>query len=204
MFTVPPPIPPRQNSVVVPPAPPPQPTTNSGDSDGDGEQWNCSACTFLNHPALKQCECCEMPRMTGGGGGAGLASTTGTTRCHEHSPGALCYCHDKWVKIRIGCMDFMQYLNEASLLLNFELNFHGFPLFICPIGYITRQTLLILYIYKNPRDILWFWSMNRLKCFVRPEKFLKNIHIMHMFSFPCIVLFKNKPISKIHVSMPIV
>ncbi|XP_021355285.1 TGF-beta-activated kinase 1 and MAP3K7-binding protein 3-like isoform X1 [Mizuhopecten yessoensis] len=57
----PPPIPPRIHH--VPPPPPPQPLTGSGDLDGDGEQWNCSACTFLNHPALNKCECCEMPRM---------------------------------------------------------------------------------------------------------------------------------------------
>ncbi|XP_048766752.2 mitogen-activated protein kinase kinase kinase 7-interacting protein 3 homolog isoform X2 [Ostrea edulis] len=61
----PPPIPPRTPitapaTALVPPAPPPQPLQ---DSDGDGEPWNCSACTFLNHPALNKCECCEMPRM---------------------------------------------------------------------------------------------------------------------------------------------
>ncbi|KAL5010380.1 hypothetical protein ScPMuIL_012685 [Solemya velum] len=58
---VPPPLPPRPNHNPVPPPPPPQPSAGSGDSD-DGEQWSCSACTFLNHPALKTCECCEMPR----------------------------------------------------------------------------------------------------------------------------------------------
>lgn len=61
---VPPPLPPRIAAASqVPPAPPRQPTVNSGDSDIDGEQWSCSACTFLNHPALNKCECCEMPRM---------------------------------------------------------------------------------------------------------------------------------------------
>lgn len=57
----PPPLPPRMS--YVPPPPPLQPIIGSGDSEGDGEQWNCSACTFLNHPALNKCECCEMPRM---------------------------------------------------------------------------------------------------------------------------------------------
>lgn len=61
---VPPPLPPRISASQVPPAPPNQQPVNSGDSDADGEQWSCSACTFLNHPALNKCECCEMPRMS--------------------------------------------------------------------------------------------------------------------------------------------
>ena len=32
----------------------------------EGENWHCAACTFLNHPALKHCECCEMPRVPAG------------------------------------------------------------------------------------------------------------------------------------------
>uniref|UniRef100_A0A3P8WDH6 TGF-beta activated kinase 1 (MAP3K7) binding protein 2 n=1 Tax=Cynoglossus semilaevis TaxID=244447 RepID=A0A3P8WDH6_CYNSE len=28
----------------------------------DGTQWSCTACTFLNHPALNRCEECEFPR----------------------------------------------------------------------------------------------------------------------------------------------
>ncbi|XP_052809006.1 mitogen-activated protein kinase kinase kinase 7-interacting protein 3 homolog isoform X2 [Mya arenaria] len=59
---VPPPLPPRL--VLVPPVPPAQPAVNSGDSDADGEPWSCSACTFLNYPALTKCEVCEMPRMS--------------------------------------------------------------------------------------------------------------------------------------------
>ncbi|XP_071506216.1 uncharacterized protein [Diadema antillarum] len=32
-------------------------------SDPDeGQQWSCTHCTFLNHPFLDKCECCEMPR----------------------------------------------------------------------------------------------------------------------------------------------
>ncbi|XP_060096732.1 TGF-beta-activated kinase 1 and MAP3K7-binding protein 2 isoform X1 [Heteronotia binoei] len=30
--------------------------------EDEGAQWNCTACTFLNHPALNRCEQCEMPR----------------------------------------------------------------------------------------------------------------------------------------------
>jgi len=32
------------------------------DADDDAGGWNCSACTFRNHPALDKCEQCEMPR----------------------------------------------------------------------------------------------------------------------------------------------
>ncbi|KAM4633543.1 TGF-beta-activated kinase 1 and MAP3K7-binding protein 2 isoform 1-T3 [Polymixia lowei] len=28
----------------------------------EGTQWSCTACTFLNHPALNRCEQCEFPR----------------------------------------------------------------------------------------------------------------------------------------------
>lgn len=30
--------------------------------EDDGVQWSCTACTFLNHPALNRCEQCEFPR----------------------------------------------------------------------------------------------------------------------------------------------
>uniref|UniRef100_W5NK53 TGF-beta activated kinase 1 (MAP3K7) binding protein 2 n=1 Tax=Lepisosteus oculatus TaxID=7918 RepID=W5NK53_LEPOC len=30
--------------------------------EDEGAQWNCTACTFLNHPALLRCEQCEFPR----------------------------------------------------------------------------------------------------------------------------------------------
>ncbi|XP_061195909.1 mitogen-activated protein kinase kinase kinase 7-interacting protein 3 homolog isoform X1 [Saccostrea echinata] len=85
----PPPIPPRTpittpTTALIPPAPPPQPQQ---DSDGDGEPWNCSACTFLNHPALNKCECCEMPRMNTS------PPTTGTVR--HVCTSELCYCHNR-------------------------------------------------------------------------------------------------------------
>ncbi|XP_061883785.1 TGF-beta-activated kinase 1 and MAP3K7-binding protein 3 isoform X2 [Entelurus aequoreus] len=34
------------------------------DEDFEGAQWGCEYCTFLNHPALKRCEQCDMPRYT--------------------------------------------------------------------------------------------------------------------------------------------
>ncbi|XP_021180067.2 TGF-beta-activated kinase 1 and MAP3K7-binding protein 2 isoform X1 [Fundulus heteroclitus] len=30
--------------------------------EDEGPRWNCTACTFLNHPALNRCEQCEFPR----------------------------------------------------------------------------------------------------------------------------------------------
>ncbi|KPP79792.1 TGF-beta-activated kinase 1 and MAP3K7-binding protein 2-like [Scleropages formosus] len=30
--------------------------------EDEGAHWNCTACTFLNHPALNRCEQCEFPR----------------------------------------------------------------------------------------------------------------------------------------------
>lgn len=68
----PPPLPPRIHA--IPPPPPAQPPMGSGDSDGDGEQWSCSACTLLNHPALNKCECCEMPRINSSPPSTGLSS----------------------------------------------------------------------------------------------------------------------------------
>jgi len=32
----------------------------------EGRLWNCSECTFANHPSLATCEICEMPRITMG------------------------------------------------------------------------------------------------------------------------------------------
>lgn len=55
----------------VPPKPPKGPTKPEGSrsarlvsepEEDDGVQWSCTACTFLNHPALNRCEQCEFPR----------------------------------------------------------------------------------------------------------------------------------------------
>ncbi|XP_026561426.1 TGF-beta-activated kinase 1 and MAP3K7-binding protein 2 [Pseudonaja textilis] len=54
------PVPPKpkadQKSVVK------TPKTVPDTEEDEGAQWNCTACTFLNHPALNRCEQCEMPR----------------------------------------------------------------------------------------------------------------------------------------------
>ena len=44
-------------------------------------QWSCAECTFLNHPALKECEQCEMPRVMIG---------TDSQRTHQAQN---CFCH---------------------------------------------------------------------------------------------------------------
>uniref|UniRef100_A0A8D0EC99 TGF-beta-activated kinase 1 and MAP3K7-binding protein 2 n=1 Tax=Salvator merianae TaxID=96440 RepID=A0A8D0EC99_SALMN len=38
------------------------PKTVPDTEEDEGAHWNCTACTFLNHPALNRCEQCEMPR----------------------------------------------------------------------------------------------------------------------------------------------
>lgn len=30
------------------------------------DSWSCSACTFINHPALNRCECCDLPKLSFG------------------------------------------------------------------------------------------------------------------------------------------
>uniref|UniRef100_A0A1A8NTV1 TGF-beta activated kinase 1/MAP3K7 binding protein 2 n=1 Tax=Nothobranchius rachovii TaxID=451742 RepID=A0A1A8NTV1_9TELE len=35
---------------------------NADQEEDEGVQWSCTACTFLNHPALNRCEQCEFPR----------------------------------------------------------------------------------------------------------------------------------------------
>jgi len=48
----------------------------------DEGRWNCSECTFANHPSLATCEICEMPRIT-----------MGTTNMQQIS--RTCFCHPK-------------------------------------------------------------------------------------------------------------
>ncbi|XP_066266464.1 TGF-beta-activated kinase 1 and MAP3K7-binding protein 3-like isoform X2 [Branchiostoma lanceolatum] len=53
------------------PVPPPSaasqhrqaPNPSAAPEEAEGPQWNCRACTFLNHPQLDKCEICEMPRV---------------------------------------------------------------------------------------------------------------------------------------------
>ncbi|XP_060907297.1 TGF-beta-activated kinase 1 and MAP3K7-binding protein 2 isoform X2 [Labrus mixtus] len=45
-----------------PSAPSPTPPLDVGQEEDEGTQWSCTACTFLNHPALNRCEQCEFPR----------------------------------------------------------------------------------------------------------------------------------------------
>ena len=42
------------------------PSPSVSEVTAEGGQWACSECTFYNHPALDQCEQCEMPRITQG------------------------------------------------------------------------------------------------------------------------------------------
>ncbi|XP_054753018.2 TGF-beta-activated kinase 1 and MAP3K7-binding protein 2-like isoform X1 [Lytechinus pictus] len=48
----------------IPPGPPivPDPVSPPVLDPDEGQQWSCTHCTFLNHPFLDKCECCEMPR----------------------------------------------------------------------------------------------------------------------------------------------
>ncbi|XP_030637816.1 TGF-beta-activated kinase 1 and MAP3K7-binding protein 2 isoform X2 [Chanos chanos] len=47
----------------VPPKPPKEGSGKRAEQEEDeGTQWNCTACTFLNHPALNRCEQCDFPR----------------------------------------------------------------------------------------------------------------------------------------------
>ncbi|XP_041660922.1 TGF-beta-activated kinase 1 and MAP3K7-binding protein 2 isoform X3 [Cheilinus undulatus] len=46
----------------VPPKPKGTLSVDVGQEEDEGTQWSCTACTFLNHPALNRCEQCEFPR----------------------------------------------------------------------------------------------------------------------------------------------
>ena len=51
-------------------------------------QWSCAECTFLNHPALKECEQCEMPRVMIG---------TDLQRAHLAKN---CFCHPQDIPLK--------------------------------------------------------------------------------------------------------
>ena len=55
--------------------------TSNDSRDMKEPQWSCSECTFLNHPALKECEECEMPRVMIG------------TDLHRVHQAKSCFCH---------------------------------------------------------------------------------------------------------------
>ena len=68
--------------------PDPGPLASASDTSSSSlveeQQWPCSACTFLNHPALKNCEECDMPRIL-----------IGTKPDLLHQPGRPCFCHSR-------------------------------------------------------------------------------------------------------------
>jgi len=52
-----------------PPVAEPMETETPAPSDlvaGEGGKWNCSQCTFANHPQLDTCEICNMPKIKTG------------------------------------------------------------------------------------------------------------------------------------------
>merc|ERR1719357_197616 len=73
------------------------------DDSDDNNQWACCTCTYLNHPLLKSCEQCSMPRFMVGTSDV----ATGRQRQHPSSPAAAatttpsvnvhpdqaCFCH---------------------------------------------------------------------------------------------------------------
>ena len=59
----------------------PQGISTNDSVDNKEPQWSCAECTFLNHPALKECEQCEMPRVMIG------------TDLHRIHQAKSCFCH---------------------------------------------------------------------------------------------------------------
>ncbi|XP_073709184.1 TGF-beta-activated kinase 1 and MAP3K7-binding protein 2 isoform X2 [Garra rufa] len=56
------PVPPKPPKVLAKPEGGRSARVVSEPEEDDGVQWSCTACTFLNHPALNRCEECEFPR----------------------------------------------------------------------------------------------------------------------------------------------
>ena len=50
-------------------------------------QWPCTKCTFLNHPALKFCEECEMPRFNVNSASTAKSTTSAATKQIENDLG---------------------------------------------------------------------------------------------------------------------
>ena len=79
--------------------------TSSESSERQEPQWSCAECTFLNHPALKECEQCEMPRVMIG------------TELHRAHQAKNCFCHPQDVVSSSTSTSF-QPLVATSLLSN--------------------------------------------------------------------------------------
>lgn len=80
----------------VPPKPKDQRSTikapkTQDTEDEEGAQWNCTACTFLNHPALIRCEQCEMPRHFWAKGPS--SSETSSKVQERHLSWGVFHCH---------------------------------------------------------------------------------------------------------------
>ncbi|XP_023666018.1 TGF-beta-activated kinase 1 and MAP3K7-binding protein 2 isoform X1 [Paramormyrops kingsleyae] len=56
------PVPPKPKGTLSVESSSRTPKTVADQEEDEGVQWSCTACTFLNHPALHRCEQCEFPR----------------------------------------------------------------------------------------------------------------------------------------------
>ncbi|XP_063864289.1 LOW QUALITY PROTEIN: mitogen-activated protein kinase kinase kinase 7-interacting protein 3 homolog [Scylla paramamosain] len=74
-----------------PPAPPPPslPNHSYGQYQEASHKWDCTKCTFLNHPDMSMCEMCDFPRFTIGTTPPRQAASTPP---HHQGP---CYCHHR-------------------------------------------------------------------------------------------------------------
>jgi RNA polymerase subunit RPABC4/transcription elongation factor Spt4 len=56
-------------------------------------QWACTKCTFLNHPALKVCEECDMPRFGENNTGTAIATNNSGIAIETAENQENCICH---------------------------------------------------------------------------------------------------------------